>query len=141
MDGAVPVFARELERERLEPLRRRVVSTVTGAALPPDEDLRALLTRQITDPVRFAEAAAVVAAEAEVLIEVGPGKILSGLVDAPAVPMKAGEGSALGLLEAAAAAHAAGARLKALPETRRGAPQDASPRLEVRPGQVAAPAG
>ena len=51
-------------RARSRPPRRRVVSTVTGDAATPADDLRALLRRQVTAPVRFAEALSTAAARA-----------------------------------------------------------------------------
>lgn len=113
MEAAVPVFERHLGAERLGALTGRVISTVTGAELDPNTDLRALLARQIREPVRFVEAARAAAAQADLLLEVGPGKILAGLLselaDTPAVSMRAGESSLKGVLTAAAAAYAAGA--------------------------------
>jgi enediyne polyketide synthase len=54
MAGAVPELARHLDG--LKPLERPVASTVSGAMLAPGTDLRELLLRQVTSPVRFAEA-------------------------------------------------------------------------------------
>jgi len=113
MRPAVAAFERSLAAERFEPLRRRVVSSVTGGELEPGADLRSLLARQIVDPVRFSEAGGVFAREADLMIEVGPGRILSRLmaeIGGPsAVSMRAGERSSAGLIEAGAAAFAAGA--------------------------------
>lgn len=113
MRPAVAVFERSLEAERFEPLRRRVISSVTGGELEPGADLRSLLARQIVDPVRFSEAASVFAGEADLVLEVGPGRILSRLMaevgGPPAVSMRTGERSSAGLIEAGAAAFAAGA--------------------------------
>ena len=52
----MPVLADQLSRERFSPLKQDVYSTVTGTRLDPDEDLRELLSRQVTSPVRFAGA-------------------------------------------------------------------------------------
>ena len=51
--AAVPVLAGQLAREAFSALERRVYSTVTGALLQGNEDLRELLCRQVTSPVRF----------------------------------------------------------------------------------------
>ncbi|HST66001.1 MAG TPA: SDR family NAD(P)-dependent oxidoreductase, partial [Mycobacteriales bacterium] len=59
---------------------RKVASTVTGDWLDPDADLGELLREQITLPVRFHEAAAKAVEGADLVVEVGPGRILSGLV-------------------------------------------------------------
>lgn len=113
MDAAVPVFERHLAKESFKPLQRRIISTVTGGWLDPQADLRQLLARQITEPVVFAQAAAIAAAEADLLIEAGPGGVLAGLLgDAagrtPAVSVRAGDRSVRGIYEVVAAAWAAG---------------------------------
>ncbi|HVE84531.1 MAG TPA: SDR family NAD(P)-dependent oxidoreductase, partial [Myxococcales bacterium] len=105
-----------LARERLSPLRAGVMSTVTGKALPPGEDLKALLCRQVTAPVRFTDALAA-AGEVDLWLEVGPGDVLSGLAGehggaAPAIPLDASGPSVHGLLRAVGAAYALGAPVK-----------------------------
>lgn len=57
----------------------RVISTVTGQELTHDTDLAALLTEQITSPVRFTQAVSEAASQADLFVEVGPGRVLSGL--------------------------------------------------------------
>ncbi|MGW2222967.1 SDR family NAD(P)-dependent oxidoreductase, partial [Nonomuraea sp. NPDC001684] len=70
------------------------------------------LHRQITAPVRFAQALAAVAADADLLVEVGPGRVLSRLAaeltDVPAVALDTDSESLAGLLGVAGAAHVAG---------------------------------
>ncbi|GAA2753538.1 type I polyketide synthase [Kitasatospora cinereorecta] len=107
-------FGRHLATETFAPLARRMLSTVTGGELAADVDVVQLLTRQVLDPVRFAEAVEHLAADADLLIEVGPGKVLRGLAAeiAPAVPtvsLEADSGSLAGLLTAVAAAYTLGA--------------------------------
>ena len=68
--AAVPTLRERLSREGLKPLARTVFSTVTGAELTPGDDLVELLCRQVTVPVRFAEAAALLAKDVDLLIEV-----------------------------------------------------------------------
>lgn len=113
MSEAVPPLASGLAGEEFLRLKGRVVSTVKGAALAAEEDLRELLCRQLTAPVRFIEAATDAASEVDFFIEVGPGQILGGLVaeflDKPCVSLDAGGDSLRGLLKAAGAAFAAGA--------------------------------
>ncbi|HLJ99664.1 MAG TPA: SDR family NAD(P)-dependent oxidoreductase, partial [Streptosporangiaceae bacterium] len=97
-----------------KPLNRRVLSTVTGDALPADADLRDLLVRQVREPVRFSDAAGQLAAAADLLIEVGPGRVLSGLAAAvapgvPVIPLDTDGASLTGLLSATAAAYVLGA--------------------------------
>ncbi|GAB6068474.1 type I polyketide synthase [Methylothermus subterraneus] len=105
-----------LNRKRFYPVSRRVLSTVTGTWLKPEEDLRALLRRQLTSPVRFRQALTLALPEADLWLEVGPGQVLSGLVRATAsVPMIALDcaGNSLrGLLCALGAAYALGARIE-----------------------------
>ncbi len=115
MEDAAIAFSRYLGSERLGngDQAKRIVSTVTGAAVEENADLRQLLTDQITMPVLFAKAAARVAAEADLLIEVGPGSVLTDIVshqfDVPAVALNVGGESLRGLLTAAGAAFALGA--------------------------------
>jgi enediyne polyketide synthase len=95
--SAVPRLAEALSLEEVRPLRREVISTVTGSRLDRDEDVRALLTRQVTAPVRFLEAVTEAAEDVDLWIEVGPGRVLSGLVSqvpGPSffLPLPLGEG-------------------------------------------------
>ena len=53
---------------------------MTGARLADDVDLRELLISQVTSPVRFAAAMVEAAGGIDLWIEVGPGRVLSGLV-------------------------------------------------------------
>lgn len=109
-------FADYLAAEELRPPRRPVVSTVTGAALPSDTDVPALLARQITAPVRFAEALAEAAADADLVVEVGPGRVLAGLVaETVPVPVVATDASLAGVLRVAAAGHVLGAPVRYAP--------------------------
>jgi enediyne polyketide synthase len=94
-----------------------MVSTVTAAQLPPDTDVPELLARQVLDPVRFSDAVKVMAAEADLFVEVGPGRILRGLAaeTSPAVPaisIEADSDSLAGLFNAVGAAFALGAPLR-----------------------------
>src|SRR5262249_9525325 len=95
-------FCEYLAGEEFCKLNRRVVSTVTGSVLKEDEDLHALLTAQITSPVRFAEALQLAASETDLFVEVGPGSVLSGIAaectDKPAIALNVGSESLRGLL-------------------------------------------
>jgi enediyne polyketide synthase len=131
--AAAPVLAEQLARENFSGLKQKVFSTVTGARLEDDEDLRELLCRQVTSPVRFESAfAALLGAGADtksggrrkarpargmdLLIEVGPGAVLSNLaretVEIPVIALDAGGSSLGGLLQALGAAFALGAPVK-----------------------------
>ncbi|MFB8765266.1 type I polyketide synthase [Nocardiopsis alba] len=89
-------------------------STVTGRELAHDTDLRALLRDQVVLPVRFHEAVVRLARDADLLIEVGPGRVLSTLAAAavPDVPVTAVDSDSSSLtpfLRTVAAAYALGA--------------------------------
>jgi enediyne polyketide synthase len=114
---AATAFREYLDTQRFTPLERTMVSTVTGAQLPPDTEVPELLARQVLDPVRFSDAVTVMAAEADLFIEVGPGRILRGLAaeTAPAVPaisIEADSDSLAGLLNAVGAAFTLGAPVR-----------------------------
>jgi len=78
---AADAMAERLRDFDFTPMTRTVVSTVTGAPLDADADLRTLLHEQVRKPVRFEEAAAKAVGEADLVLEVGPGRVLGGLVD------------------------------------------------------------
>ncbi|MFD1537929.1 type I polyketide synthase [Nonomuraea guangzhouensis] len=108
---AADVFASRLAEERPEPVRRHVISTVTGA--PVVGEPLDLLREQITAPVRFIEALTAAAKDADLLIEVGPGQVLTQLagdiVGVPAVAMRTDDDSLAGILQTLGAAFAVGA--------------------------------
>ncbi|MBT2212817.1 type I polyketide synthase [Actinomadura sp. NEAU-AAG7] len=113
---AADAFVNKLTDEHFSDVGRRVVSTVTGEALPPGTDVNGLLREQITRPVLFAQALQLAAKETDLFIEVGPGRVLSGLTqdiaDVPAVALDTDEESLAGLLRVAAAAFVAGAPVR-----------------------------
>ncbi len=113
--AAAQPLADHLAGEKLRAPRRTIISTITGLPLSPAADLRELLYRQVTEPVRFTEAMAQAVEGVDLLIEVGPGRVLSGLVseftDLPSVALDAGGTSLKGLLQTAGAAFALGAPL------------------------------
>ncbi len=119
MADAATAFSLYLTSERLGDVNKtkRIFSTVTGTAVEENTDLCRLLTDQITMPVLFAKAARDIAAEADLVIEVGPGSILTDIVsrqfDIPAVALNVGSDSLRGLLTAAGAAFALGAPVQA----------------------------
>ena len=97
---------------------RTVVSTVTGDVLDADADLPTLLRDQIQLPVRFHEAAAKAADGADLAIEVGPGRVLAGLLadiapDTPVLAVDTDSQSLRPLLSVVGAAYALGAAVDA----------------------------
>ncbi|MFC0865976.1 SDR family NAD(P)-dependent oxidoreductase [Sphaerimonospora cavernae] len=109
---AAEAFGARLDGESLAPMERRVISTVTGAELDRDTDVPALLRRQITDPVRFTQAVALAAKDTDLFVEVGPGRVLSGLAAAatevPAVALNTDDESLAGALGVVGAAYVIG---------------------------------
>jgi malonyl CoA-acyl carrier protein transacylase len=78
MAPAVPEFAAALEQVELSEPRVPVLSAVTAA---PFEDVRAQLVQALTMPVRWRETVlALHARGVERFVEVGPGRVLSGLI-------------------------------------------------------------
>jgi enediyne polyketide synthase len=113
MRSAQPIFAKALAAARLGAPGQPVFSTVTGRRLDPAADLRRLLLDQLVAPVLFADAVAAAAPEADLLLDLGPGRILAPLIaemiEKPVVSMRVGEAGLRGLLEVASSAFAAGA--------------------------------
>lgn len=111
--AAEPALAAALAAEHLSAPQRRVASTVTGALLARETDLRMLLCRQITAPVRFTDALRAAGGMADLWIEVGAGSAISRLARAstsvPTLSVDACGDSFAGLLSAVGAAWAAGA--------------------------------
>ncbi|MEU9884501.1 type I polyketide synthase [Sphaerisporangium sp. NPDC051011] len=101
-----------LEHEEFGAVERQVVSTVTGETLPSGIDIPALLRTQITDPVLFTQAVERAAKDIDLFVEVGPGRVLSGLAasvtEVPAVPLDTDDESLTGLLRVAGAAYVVG---------------------------------
>ena len=106
--SSVDVLSRYLSNVSFKPLERAFVSTVTGESLAPSANLLDLLGRQIISPVLFMRA--VSAAEAnkvDLWLEVGPGRVLGGLIneitETPVISIDAGGSSLSGLLSAVGA--------------------------------------
>ncbi|RUT02784.1 polyketide synthase [Dulcicalothrix desertica PCC 7102] len=114
--AAAQPLAKHLAELDFQALRRTVVSTVTGELLPQDEDLRSLLIRQVTAPVKFIQAVTKAVEGLDLLIEVGPGQVLSNLVkdfvNVPTVALDASGSSLSGLWQAVGAAFALGTPIK-----------------------------
>jgi enediyne polyketide synthase len=112
VEAAAQPLATYLAQEDFHPLKGKVASTITGSYLEKTADLRSLLVRQVTSPVRFMEAVTTAAKDLDLFIEVGPGQILSrlvrDLVDVPIVALDASGASLKGLLKATASAFTLG---------------------------------
>ncbi|MEV0443720.1 SDR family NAD(P)-dependent oxidoreductase [Streptomyces spectabilis] len=93
--------------------RAGLFSTVTAEPVEPGSSVVDLLERQVVAPVRYADAFEQLAEKCDLLIEVGPGTILSGLATelCPAVPvvsMDTDDGSVAGILRTLAACYVLG---------------------------------
>ncbi|MEV6304187.1 type I polyketide synthase [Actinoplanes sp. NPDC051861] len=110
---AADAFGTALADEPFRPLERRLVSTVTGDVLPATADVPGLLRRQITDPVLFTQAIKLAAKDIDLFVEVGPGRVLTGLAarctEVPAVALDTDDESIAGLLRVVGAAYVTGA--------------------------------
>ncbi len=113
MQPALPPWRRRLDGAAIGSAPAgRVASSITGDWLAPDADLRALLTDQLVRPVAFATALARMADEADLLVEVGRGAVLTGLASAAgfrAVAVEAYGPSLFPLMNSLGAAFALGA--------------------------------
>ncbi|GIH21905.1 polyketide synthase [Acrocarpospora phusangensis] len=109
---AAAAFANRLDRDAFGQIGARIVSTVTGDALAADTDIPSLLRLQITEPVQFAQAVELAAKDIDLFVEVGPGRVLSGLATSvtgvPAVSLDTDDESLAGLLRVVAAAYVTG---------------------------------
>jgi [acyl-carrier-protein] S-malonyltransferase len=68
-----------LARLELRPPRIRYVSAVDALAHDNPDEIRELLVRQLSSPVRWTETLRAVSAQAAQVIECGPGQVLTGL--------------------------------------------------------------
>jgi enediyne polyketide synthase len=114
--GAVNALSPALEREEFHPPARLAASTITGGFLDGGEDLRELLRRQLTSPVRLLDAVQAAEMKVDLWIEVGPGHVLAGIVgkwaNAPVVSLDAGGDSLKDMWRAAGAAFVLGAPVR-----------------------------
>lgn len=80
LDSASQGLARELEKVSFKPFTLPLVSNTTAQVMAESE-VRALLARQVKEPVRFYESIETLQKlGAERFVEIGPGKVLSGFV-------------------------------------------------------------
>ncbi|MEV0253666.1 SDR family NAD(P)-dependent oxidoreductase [Streptomyces sp. NPDC050732] len=93
--------------------RAGLFSTVTAEPVEPGSGVVELLERQVVAPVRFADALERLAGQCDLLIEVGPGTILSGLAaevcpTVPVVSMDTDDDSVAGILRTLAGCYVLG---------------------------------
>ena len=80
MQPAAEVMAEELSNVAIAPPRIPLVANVTAQSVSDPETIRSLLVDQVTGMVRWREGVAYMAGQGvETLVEVGSGKVLSGL--------------------------------------------------------------
>jgi enediyne polyketide synthase len=143
--AAAPLLEKQIAKETLCQLRQTIVSTVTGTRLARETNLGDLLSKQVTSPVLFLDAVSTAAKDVDLFIEVGPGRVLTGLVSdivtTPVIALDAAGASLRGVLQAAGAAFALGAPLnhKALFEDRLTRPFNLEwqPKFFVNPCELA----
>ena len=116
MAPAAEALRAALAQTRRNPLRRKIISTITGAPLDSNAELTRLLCDQLTSPVLFARAIDAAAEQTDLFIEVGPGTVLTELVSRSTgrrcLATDACGASLRGLLECIGAAFEAGAPLR-----------------------------
>lgn len=116
MAAAAQAYAVTLRDTPLRPLTEgTVVSTISGELLTPQTNIRRLLVDQLTQPVLFDAALDILAAEADFLVEVGPGRSLTRLAQtygATAFSVDAFADSIKPLLSTAAALFTSGVNIR-----------------------------
>lgn len=81
MERAGELLAKELEKIDVKDLKYSVISNAEAVPYPSKKEVTGLLIRQLSHPVRWEESvASAVFLGAEAFIEVGPGKVLCGLL-------------------------------------------------------------
>ena len=90
------------------PLSARLFSGLDGLEVDPGDPLRGHFPHQMVAPVEFATLGAALTAEVDLLLEVGPGRVLSGLLNSegrpvPCLPLEAQPGKHQQLNQALAA--------------------------------------
>ncbi|MEW6039597.1 MAG: SDR family NAD(P)-dependent oxidoreductase [Pseudomonadota bacterium] len=105
--------------ERAGDLAVRVFSSVDGGEIAPGADLRAHLARQIVSPVNFTRLLEAMSEHCDWLVEVGPGRVLSGLAQShaasrvrPCLPVEGRPGRDADFNTVVAEAHVRGLALR-----------------------------
>ncbi len=79
MRAAAEQLQQRLSQLPIRPPRYPYVSAVDGAEHSSPDDIRATLVRQLASPVRWRQTVRALLARASMLVECGPGKVLTGL--------------------------------------------------------------
>ncbi len=113
---AAVAFGAHLRDQSFAPLSRTMFSTVTGDALPAGADLVDLMQRQVLEPVHFSQAVSRLAERVDLMLEVGPGRVLRGLAadiapQVPTISLETDGQSLSGLLTAVGMAYVLGSTL------------------------------
>jgi [acyl-carrier-protein] S-malonyltransferase len=79
--GAEAEFKEALSKAAFQAPRREIILNVTGAEATDPAEIREIMSRQLCSPVRWYDSMCrMKAAGVEVFVEVGPGKVLAGLL-------------------------------------------------------------
>lgn len=137
-------FRTGLASFEFRPLRKTVISTITGRELRGETQLHDLLVEQLTNPAQFMQAMTAAESRADLFIEAGPGTVLTHLVQATGVPtisLDIAGPSLSGLFKVLGAVYVLGAKLQldALFENRFARPFDLNrrPKFFVNPCELA----
>lgn len=79
MRAAAEQLRLRLSRVPIQPPRYPYISAVDGAEHSAPEDIRSTLVRQLASPVRWVQTVRALLGRTTVLVECGPGKVLTGL--------------------------------------------------------------
>ena len=81
MSKATQIMTEELKKIVFSDGNNKLISNVTAEAISNSEDLKSLLIKQIENRVRWRESVLnMINNDVDHFIEIGPGKVLSGLV-------------------------------------------------------------
>ncbi len=101
MAPVAEAFRSGLASFELRPLRKTLISTITGAEITGESQLRDLLVGQLTSPVQFMQAMSEAKSSADLFIETGPGNVLTHLLksvtDVPTISLDIAGPSLAGL--------------------------------------------
>ena len=81
MNKATEIMQKEIEKMNFQNVKNKLISNVTAAEISDKDELKKLLVEQIESRVRWRESVVnMINKEVNHFIEIGPGKVLSGLV-------------------------------------------------------------